>query len=200
MLKIDLKVILILLLIVVIVLLQFCKRENPNDIPEPIVVRDTTYIRDTFKITKPGKTIYKDTTIYSYISDTVPVDTSLILKEFFAKNVYKDTIRLKDSLGTLVIEDTISRNEIQFRTITADIKTKIIKETTILPYIPKRQLYWGLQGNFDKISFINSVSVGAIYKSKQDILYVLNVGLSNNKGTSVTPYVGGGMYWKIKLK
>ena len=61
--------------------------------------------------------------------DTIPtdIDTLSILKDYYSKYFYTDTLDL-DSLGNIVINDTISKNQIIFREINPNI---YIPTTTI---------------------------------------------------------------------
>lgn len=165
---------------------------------------DTVDVIKTKIVTKKGKDIYHDTTIYVPIPTDKPIDTLSILKEFYAMNVYKDVLTLPDSLGTISLVDTISQNRILGRTYNASVKQRTIKETTIVKELPKTQLYWGLNSNFNKQDFVSSVGTGLILKTKKDKLYQVNLGVNNQTYDGVngefTPYVGAGVYWKIRLK
>ena len=131
-------------------------------ISDPIIITtiDTINIKHDSLIYSKGKDIRKDTTIYDTISLTTPVDTMAILKEYFAKNIYKDTIKIQD--GTIAITDTISKNEIFGRSVNASITHKIIKEVREIriPYQPKSELYVG--GN---ATTKGSLGAGLIYKT-----------------------------------
>jgi hypothetical protein len=95
-------------------------------------------------------------------------------------------------------------NKILGRTYNASVKQRTIKETTIVKELPKTQLYWGLNSNFNKQDFVSSVGTGLILKTKKDKLYQVNLGVNNQTtdGTNGTlsPYIGAGVYWKIRLK
>jgi hypothetical protein len=47
---------------------------------------------------------------------------------------------------------------------------------------------------------VNSVGVGAIFKTKRDRIFQLNTGIANSITGETQPYVGGGIYWKLKLR
>ena len=51
---------------------------------------------------------------------------------------------------------------------------------------------------------VSNVGAGLLIKTKKDKIYNLGVGVSNRvtDGTNGTlsPYIGGGVYWKIKFK
>lgn len=129
------------------------------------------------------------------------IDTLSILRDYFAKNVYKDTLNFGDTIGYVYIIDTITKNKISERKWTSNIKQRTIKETTIVKELPKNELYIGLNANFDKVNYLNSVGTGIILKDKNNKMYQLSGGISNNQSqssTNLTPYFGGGIYWQIK--
>ena len=158
---------------------------------------DTFYVEKTKIVKKPGKDIYHDTTIY--VSIPQDVDTAKILSQYYAKNVYKDTLKLDDSLGFVSVIDTIKENTIHFRTFTAKVREKIIEQKIYLKELPKRQLYFGFEGTFDRAEMFRGVGTGVIYKTKSDKIYKANIGVLNLEN-DLSPYINAGLYWKIKLK
>jgi hypothetical protein len=158
---------------------------------------DTLEIIKKIFIDKPGKDIYHDTTIYVQIP--MSIDTLAIIKDYFAKNVYNDTLKLDDSLGFVFIQDTIIQNKIAHRTFKANVKERVINETIYLKEPAKRQLYYGFEGTFDKIDLFKGVGGGILYKTKSDKIYKFNLGVMSNQN-DINPYANFGMYWKIKLK
>jgi hypothetical protein len=163
---------------------------------------DTFEVVKTKVVTKKGEDIYHET-IKEVVIPTI-VDTQALLKDFFAKNIYKDTLQLPDSLGTIAMIDTITQNKILGRTFNASVKQREIKETLIVKELPKTQVYYGLTGGFNKEDVISNVGAGLIIKTKKDKIYNLGIGVANRvtDGTNGTlsPYIGAGVYWKIKLK
>ena len=163
---------------------------------------DTIDIVKTKVVTKKGEDIYHET-IKEVIIPTI-VDTQALLHDYFAKNIYKDTLQLPDSLGTIAMIDTITQNKILGRTFNASVKQRTIKETMIVKELPKTQVYYGLTGGFNKADVVSNVGAGLLIKTKKDKIYNLGVGVSNRvtDGTNGTlsPYIGGGVYWKIKFK
>ena len=163
---------------------------------------DTIDIVKTKVVTKKGEDIYHET-IKEVVIPTI-VDTQALLHDYFAKNIYKDTLTLPDSLGTVSLIDTITQNKILGRTFNASVKQRTIKETTIVKELPKTKLFYGLEGGFNKADFVSSVGAGVLINTKKDKIYQLGLGVDNRTtdGTNGTfsPYVRGGVYWKIKLK
>jgi hypothetical protein len=163
---------------------------------------DTIDIVKTKVVTKKGEDIYHET-IKEVVIPTI-VDTQALLKDFFAKNIYKDTLQLPDSLGTIAMIDTITQNKILGRTFNASVKQRTIKETMIVKELPKTQVYYGFTGGFNKEDVVSNVGAGLLVKTKKDKIYQVGVGVANRvtDGTNGTlsPYIGGGVYWKIKFK
>ena len=163
---------------------------------------DTIDIVKTKVVTKKGEDIYHET-IKEVVIPTI-VDTQALLHDYFAKNIYKDTLTLPDSLGTVSLIDTITQNKILGRTFNASVKQRTIKETTIVKELPKTKIFYGLEGGFNKADFVRSVGAGVLINTKKDKIYQLGLGVTNQTtdGTNggFTPYVRGGVYWKLKLK
>jgi hypothetical protein len=153
---------------------------------------DTTYITKTKIKEVKGEDIIHDTTIFVQIP--VDVDSMAIIRAYFAKNVFRDTLKLDDSLGYVTVQDTISQNKILARKYTASVRERTIKETTIVKELPKSQLYWGLGASFDKVNFVNNINTNLLYKTKCDKIYGLGGGVDINK----TPFINASIYWKIK--
>ena len=163
---------------------------------------DTVDIVKTKVVTKKGEDIYHET-IKEVVIPTI-VDTQALLHDYFAKNIYKDTLQLPDSLGIVSLIDTITQNKILGRTFNASVKQRTIKETTIVKELPKTKIFYGLEGGFNKADFVSSVGAGVLINTKKDKIYQLGLGVTNQTtdGTNggFTPYVRGGVYWKIKFK
>lgn len=136
---------------------------------------------------------------------SVPVDTLSILKVFYEKNNINETLTLPNGIGTLVINETISENKVLSRTYSnVKVKKQVVLDTLRVPEEPKPLLYFGIDGNFDTRNFMSNLGVGLMYKTKSEKIYKLGVGVNNtvinsDKGI-LSPYLGGGVYWKIDLK
>jgi hypothetical protein len=164
---------------------------------------DTFEIVKTKVVTKKGEDIYHET-IKEVIIPTI-IDTQALLQDYFAKNIYKDTLQLPDSLGIVSLIDTITQNKILGRTFNASVKQRVIKETTIVKELPKTQVYYGFMGGFNKVDVVSSIGAGALIKTKKDKIYQLGIGVVNKVGSDGTngvlsPFINGGVYWKIKFK
>ncbi len=132
------------------------------------------------------------------------VDTAEILKIYYNKSIFDNTVKLSNNMGSVSIVDTISQNKIVGRGIKYDIKQKTKIDTVYQPEPRKTQLYVGIDAQFDKPNVVNIIGIGAVLKTKNERLYKLGAGVNNVviDGTNgkLTPYVGGGVYWPIKLK
>ena len=203
-----------LLLLIVIVVFQQCG-ENKTKTGEIVKVDgkkyelikheiDTIEVVKTKIVTKKGEDIYHETIVEHEVKVPVNVDTNAILKEYYTKVLYKDVLVLPDSLGTVAVTDTISQNKILGRTFNANVKQRTIKETTIVKELPKNKLFYGIQGGFNKADVISHVGMGILLNTKTDKIYNLGIGVANRvvDGTNggLTPYINGGVYWKIRLK
>lgn len=167
---------------------------------------DTFEVVKTKVVTKKGSDIYHETIVEKEVQVQVPaiVDTQALLKDYYSKVLYKDVLVLPDSLGTVAVTDTISQNRILGRTFDAKVKERTIKETLIVKELPKTQVYYGFTGGFNKADVVSNIGGGLLVKTKKDKIYQVGVGVANRvtDGTngSLSPYIGGGVYWKIKFK
>ena len=163
---------------------------------------DTVEVVKTKVVTKKGEDIYHET--IKEVTIPAIVDTQALLHDYFAKNIYKDTLQLPDSLGTIAMIDTITQNKILGRTFNASVKQRVIKETTIVKELPKTKLFYGFEGGFNKADVVSHLGFGVLVNTKKDKMFHLGLGVANRTtdGTSgaLAPYIGGGVYWKLKLK
>jgi hypothetical protein len=165
---------------------------------------DTVDVIKTKIVTKKGDDIYHETIVEKEVLIPAVIDTAALLKDYYSKVLYKDVLVLPDSLGTVAVTDTISQNKILGRTFNANVKQRTIKETMIVKELPKTKVFYGLEGGFNKADFVSSVGAGVLINTKKDKIYQLGLGVDNRTtdGTNGTfsPYVRGGVYWKIKFK
>jgi hypothetical protein len=202
----------VLFILVVIFLLDKCKKSDEEN--QIVNVDGKKFGLLKFKTDTIEKFVTKTVTVKGddlayevYRTDTAiiieerKIDTLTILRDYFAKNVYKDTLNFGDTLGYVFLIDTITQNKISERKWTSNIKQRTIKEVTIVKELPKNEFYVGVNANFDKVNYLNSIGAGLMLKDRNNKIYQLNGGISNNQtyfGTNLTPYFGGGVYWKIK--
>jgi hypothetical protein len=135
-----------------------------------------------------------------------PVDTNEILKVYFAKIQHKEVLTLPNNQGIVTITDTISKNNIVNRKFIADIKRMIVKDTIYTQIPRKTEAYLGIDAKFDKPNVVNIIGLSMLFKNKDDNhMYRLGVGVTNrtdDQGSTgkLTPFIGGGVYWKVKLR
>ena len=195
----------ILVLIAIIVLQRTgCGPDKAVKGPDTVTVHDTTYeVRDSLIVKR--MTVYKtlpvvhDTLPPQYIADTnyaaLKIQYENLLSLFLAKNVYRDSLKL-DSVGYIVVSDTVHSNKLDNRGYQYHYKIPTIHTTTtITKYAPpKNQLYVGGGIGGNKTLGVTSLNAGVLLKTKSDQIY--NVTL----GTSVEGQISYGFqtFWKLK--
>ena len=204
------------IIIVILLLLAILEFINPKGIMpnRTIAVHDTVGIEvpvhDTIgvevEVPVEVETIVEVEKPVPYaVHDTIQavVDTNFIVKEYLNSiNVFTNTYKFDKRQGSITITDTISKNKIIGRKYTTKI-TPIV-DTLRIPEPFKRKIFGGIEGGFNTPDFVSSIGVGVLINSKSDKIYNLGVGVNNTTidGTNgvFTPYIKGGVYWKIKLK
>lgn len=168
--------------------------------PDTTIVRDTVWHESQKTIIKqmvPVETDHSYVPIEPQYQPSQDLDSLLnkfnaLVKELTAKNIYRDSVLL-DSIGYVVVKDTVQFNKLQKRTY--DYKYKIPEintTTTITKYAaPTRQLYFG--GGIGK----NNVQGGMLYKNKKDQLFGVYISPPIN---NLPMQYGVQAYFKIKLK
>jgi len=149
---------------------------------------DTFYQIDTQRFYRKGKDIGKIVEVVKEIPANV--DTLSILRDYYARVFYKDTFRLKDSLGYIVVNDTITKNRIYSRGFASYINVPTIRETLYLKEL-KNTLFFGPAIQLGKTpSFGGDLHL----KTKKDMLIGFGLGFNLN----ASPYFRGSIGWKIK--
>jgi hypothetical protein len=205
--------------IIILILLLICILEFLN--PKGIMPNRTVSIRDTVGFEVP---VYDTVEVESLVEveipvevqvpyavhDTVPVDkpidTTALLSAIGMKMFKKDVLKLPNNIGTVTLFDTISNSRIVGRSFKSDVKQKIVRDTMYTPIPRQNEMYLGIDAKFDKPNVINIVGISVLFKNKDDRhMYRLGVGVTNrvdDEGTNgkLVPFIGGGVYWKVKLK
>jgi hypothetical protein len=222
--KFDLKTILIMALCVVL-LMRGCETEDVKDI-EIVEVdgKDYELIKQTIDTVFVTKEVKVPTYIPKYITKVetveveipIDIDTLAIVEKYFSTYQVKDTLNLSyefpngvtDSLGNKpspnlgfgIITDNISQNSIISRDVDWTFQIPTIYNTSIVKELPKTQLYWGLNGGFNREDVITNISGSLLLKTKKDKIFQLGLGVQNNSNIQqLSPYISAGMYWKISL-
>lgn len=154
-------------------------------------VTDTQYIHKSLTIIKNGKDIYHDTTIYALVPYIDSILTQNVIKEYYAKNVLSDTIKV-DS-GYIYIKDTIQMNRILNRQLSIDMKYPIINRQTFYTEKQNIQVYLGVKGMVSQYGNFQNLGVGLMLKTKSDKMYGIGAGFDANKNINIT----GDIYIKL---
>lgn len=201
----NIKNIIILGLIAVILFMKFCTNKTTkvgDDIKingknyEVVDKKTDTIYKDTGYVKyKKGKTIYRDVPVFIDVPENV--DTQAILKEYYAKNIYKDTLILNDSLGTVAIRDTISENKIVSRTYDIKVREKIIRDIFYVKEKPRNEWYVGANAALNAKDLFGFAGSSLLLKNKKERIYSLGFGFSPSINRNITPMVFGGLYYKL---
>lgn len=151
---------------------------------------DTFYQIDTQRFYKKGRDIVSIVEVVKEIPANI--DTLSILRDYYARVFYKDTFKLKDSLGYIVINDTITTNRILSRGFTSYINSTHIKETIYLKEIKSKSLLF--LGPAVQLGSSPSFGGDLHLKTKKDMLIGFGLGFNLN----ASPYFRGSIGWKIK--
>ena len=180
------------LLIVVLAVLLFLQRSCSSTPPvEPKVITEIVTHWDTVKVeTTEYVPKIVEKVVVNIDTFSAPIDTVSVLKDYYAKYFYTDTIQI-DTLGSIIINDTITRNLIAMR----DVQSNIFIPTTTITntvYLYKREFFGGISvgGNPQMIQNINGEF---LYVNKKRNAYGFGVGLDPN----FQPIYTVRMYWKI---
>lgn len=196
--KIDFKTIIIFGLIVGILCLRFCnvkpdgKVVTINGKPYEVIKHtiDTVYTPIVQTVYKKGKDIYKEVPVYVQLPGDV--DTVQVVRDYYSKVVYKDTLKFKDSLGYVSITDTIFNNSLLGRVWDSHINKIVVNDRMIVKELPKNEIYLGGNLALSSKSF-TSIGPSLMLKTKKERVFSVGVGLGPNN----TIQYGGGIYFKL---
>ncbi len=196
--KIDFKTIIIFGLIVGILCLRFCSVKPDGKVvtidgkPYEVIKHtiDTVYTPIVQTVYKKGKDIYKEVPVYVQLPGDV--DTVQVVRDYYSKVVYKDTLKLKDSLGYVSITDTIFNNSLLGRVWDSHINKIVVNDRMIVKELPKNEIYLGGNLALSSKSF-TSIGPSLMLKTKKERVFSVGVGLGPNN----TIQYGGGIYFKL---
>ena len=181
--------IVILILGVALLWLTQCRRSEP--IVDEIIKTEVVTKWDTVEV---AKTEYVPKIIEKVVVDidtfTAPIDTVSVLEDYYAKYFYTDTIQI-DTLGSVVINDTITRNLISFR----DVQSNIFIPTTTITntvYLYKREFFGGISVGATNQA-VQNINGELLYINKKRDAYGFGIGLNPD----FQPIFTGRIYWKI---
>jgi hypothetical protein len=180
------------LLVVVLAALLFLQRGCSSTPPvEPEVITEVVTQWDTIKVTeKEYVPKYIRKTVVEIDTFSVPIDTVSILKDYYAKYFYTDTIKI-DTLGIIVINDTVTRNLISIR----DVQSNLFIPTTTITntiYLKKRELFGGVSVSSSPTA-IQNLNGELLFINKKRQAYGIGAGINNQ----FQPVYTVRMYWKI---
>jgi hypothetical protein len=186
----SIQTLLIIALAVILLFQRNCSGDKKIE-PEVIVTIETKW--DTVSVTQTEyvpKWRTKVVEKHDTVAISKDIDTMSILKDYYSKYYYTDTLTL-DTLGYIVLNDTVTKNSIMSRSFDSKIQiptTTITKEI----FLNKRELYWGLgvQGQTDQLNYLGGE---LMYKTRNKQQYGIGIGVNQD----FQPVVSGRMYWKI---
>jgi len=180
--NVDIKSLIILILILVILFLKNC--QSPNVVVEEKTITETVTEIKTVEVEKEVYVPKYTERIITNI-DTVlvqnPIDTLEILKDYYTRYLYSDTLQL-DTLGYVIINDTITMNKILSREFssTLSIPETTIKETI---YLNSRLFFIGPNISFTGTGF-DGAHLDFYYKDRGNRLYNIGLGV-NDRGDAL---------------
>jgi hypothetical protein len=196
----NIKNIIIVVLIIIIILPQQCS--NPLMRFNLFGKKKDTFIEGSVitKIETKWDTLTLEKEVYipkwrikiDTIHDTIlnNIDTLSVLKDYYAKYFYSDTISL-DSFGFITINDTLTRNTVIARQV---IPILYIPTTTITrdSLISKNEFYYGIgiSGNQEQFSYLGGE---LLYRSKTKKIIGLGLGINQN----LQPVISTRFMWKF---
>lgn len=191
--------IVIVVLVAIILLQRACSGvKTPEETPVNKVVIDTMFIKKDTTITKtvtrvkqiylqlPGDSVFVADTNYN----TLKSQYEYLSKRYSTRNIYQDTI-LIDSLGQVVIRDTLQYNHLQRRSYRLSYKIPVITKTETIA--SRRQVYLG--GGLSMTTGFTDLTaqVSVLYKTKKDQVF----GIYTLMNGSSKPQIGVSTFWKI---
>jgi hypothetical protein len=202
--KIDLKTVIIFGLIIVLLLMNMCSTDVSGDGQTVRIGRktytivkhevDTVVVPVNQIVYKKGKDIYKEMVVDVNVPSKV--DTNTIIKNYYSQLIYKDTLKLKDSLGYVSVVDTVFNNSIIKRKWESHVNKIFVKELIIVKEVPKNQFFIGGFGGYN--SQLSSIYLGPTIMLKNKKENTFNLGIAVGTGKEVL--VQGSIYKIVKFK
>lgn len=170
-----------------VVLYQHNKIKNFQPLPPKVdTVINYVKVHDTV----PGKpklikVIDKDTIFYPKIEYLPHPDYDILLDQYqrlaskhFVTKIFETKFPIKYGYATII--DTVTENKLVGNNLILDVEfpEKIITVTKFAP--PARQYYLGTVGTLTTQNFLNSVSIGGLYKDKKDRIFGASIGINES--------------------
>jgi len=150
------------------------------------LTRDTVIVKGDKELVQVQDTVLKpEKMYYPSLANSLPIDTAMVLKDYFAGRTYTDTIHARDVVA--VIHDSIADNKLSSR--------KVLIENTRsthldLPLAARNKFFIGGFFGFAALNFRPSAGVSLDLITKKDALYSYRYDIVNQSHTI-------GMSWKI---
>lgn len=155
-----------LIIVSIFIILYFYKSCNPDTVKTEIIIEtDTIIVKDTII-----DTIQTEPTLiteYIYIPKNIDIDTPNIIRRYFSKKLYSDTI--KDENFLIVINDTLYQNEVFSR----EVYKELYKDTVFI-YEKVKMV------NTDSIPADNYLSAGIVLTTEKNLYGNLYYTKNNN--------------------
>lgn len=167
--------------------LFFACNDRVEEVKEPVCTPDTVRIVDTVYLAPKVKAA-KVHRIFKKKKAIKPlfVDTLAIIEK------YKAGLKPVEVVREVPVHDTVVVKTV----IYAEKKTLTIKEVQV--EAPKTRQFFGGFGTTINNNVFNSIYLGGLYKTKRDEILKLDVGIENNGEGQFYPFIGTGIYIKIK--
>lgn len=196
----------LIVVLLIIILLQKCSGGNSEHPTAPQITKDTVWVQKSSTITTKPQLIKSipypvpiDRWNTEYVADTnyakLVLQYQELVKELLSTNYYRDSLHV-DSLGYVIIKDTVSRNTILGRSFDYDFHYPMITKTVTVLEKKRGQVYIGMGIGGVNDNLINKLNLGLMYKNKQDVMFGPTLSIEQN-GTLL---YGVQAFWKIKLR
>lgn len=187
-----------LLILLGVIYYQGCKIDSLENQP---VKTDTVIQYVEVHDTIPGKPklvkiLETDTVFYPKIEYLPHPDYDILLDQYqrlaakhFVTKVFETKFPIKYGFATII--DTLTENNLVGNNLILDVEFPERIITVTKPAPPKREYYLGTIGSLTTQSFLNSVSVGGLYKDKKDRIFGASIGIngSGNLQYGVSSYI-----------
>ena len=194
----------VIIVLLIIILFKNCKSSSSGTSSPIKIIRDTIWIKkDSTIYSKPELIKSIPYPINNYTTQYLP-DTNYnklisqykeLVKELLSLNIYRDSIKV-DSLGSMVITDSVSKNTLSGRSVAYKFKIPKVTETIIVPEKKRNQFYIGISIQGNQFTPINIMNGELLLKTKSDRIYGISAGITND----IKPIYGVRTLWKIKLR
>ena len=184
----NIQSILIVILVLIILFMKMCTKPEIID-NSTIEYKDSLITFTNTVIKKEIQWKYKRYDSLIYIKEDI--DTAAILRDHFTKYAYDDVVEI-DTLGYILIEDTIYKNRIQYRSVSTYLKTPYIYATKeVLTYSNQFYIGLGMTGN---LRSLDAITGNLLFVTKRQKAFSIGAGINKD----LQPVFTGRIYWNLK--